>query len=95
MQYHELVASIIATQELPHEGDTLESAVKLYDYIFRRDRLSTLTAEQRRDLLEILEDRHGSQSTIVTSQVPIENWHDIIGDPTIADANMDRLVHGA
>ena len=57
--------------------------------------LSTLTAEQRRDLLEILEDRHGSQSTIVTSQVPIENWHDIIGDPTIADAIMDRLVHGA
>lgn len=57
--------------------------------------LAPLTAEQRRDLLEILEDRHGSRSTIVTSQVPIEKWHDIIGDPTIADAILDRLVHGA
>ena len=46
-------------------------------------------------MLEILEDRHGSRSTIVTSQVPIEKWHDIIGDPTLADAILDRLVHGA
>ena len=45
--------------------------------------------------MEILEDRHGSRSTIVTSQVPIEKWHDIIGDPTLADAILDRLVHGA
>lgn len=57
--------------------------------------LSQLNAEQRRDLLEILEDRHGSKSTIVTSQVPVEKWHDIIGDPTLADAILDRLVHGA
>ena len=57
--------------------------------------LAPFTAEQRRDLLEILEDRHGSRSTIVTSQVPIEKWHDIIGDPTLADAILDRLVHGA
>lgn len=57
--------------------------------------LSTLSAEQRRDLLEILEDRHGSKSTIVTSQIPIEKWHDVIGDPTLADAILDRLVHGA
>jgi DNA replication protein DnaC len=56
--------------------------------------LSPLTAEQRRDLLEILENRHGSRSTIVTSQMPIEKWHDIIGDPTLADAILDRLVHG-
>ena len=57
--------------------------------------LGSLTAEQRRDLLEILEDRHGSRSTIVTSQVPIDKWHDVIGDPTLADAILDRLVHGA
>lgn len=56
--------------------------------------LSPLSAEQRRDLLEILEDRHGSRSAIVTSQVPIEKWHDIIGDPTLADVILDRLVHG-
>jgi len=57
--------------------------------------LSPLNAEQRRDLLEILEDRHGSKSTIVTSQVPVDQWHDIIGDPTLADAILDRLVHGS
>ena len=57
--------------------------------------LSPLTAEQRRDLLEILEDRHDRGSTMVTSQLPVEHWHEIIGDPTIADAILDRLVHNA
>jgi DNA replication protein DnaC len=49
----------------------------------------------RRDLLEILDDRHGRASTIVTSQIPVEHWHDVIGDPTLGDAIMDRLVHNA
>ncbi len=57
--------------------------------------LSKLLAEQRRDLLEILEDRYDSRSTIVTSQLPLDKWHDIIGDPTLADAILDRLVHNA
>jgi DNA replication protein DnaC len=57
--------------------------------------LAKLTAEQRRDLLEILEDRHGSRSTIVTSQLPFDQWHSSIGDSTLADAIMDRLVHNA
>jgi DNA replication protein DnaC len=57
--------------------------------------LATLTAEHRRDLLEILEDRHGSRSTIVTSQLPLDQWHANIGDSTLADAIMDRLVHNA
>jgi len=57
--------------------------------------LATLTTEQRRDLLEILEDRHGSHSTIVTSQLPLDQWHASIGDSTLADAIMDRLVHNA
>jgi DNA replication protein DnaC len=57
--------------------------------------LVKLNAEQRRDLLEILEDRHGSRATIITSQLPIDQWHDIIGDATLADAIMDRLVHNA
>ncbi len=55
--------------------------------------LLKLNAEQRRDLLEILEDRYGSRSTIVTSQLPIDKWHQIIGDPTLADAILDRIVH--
>lgn len=57
--------------------------------------LAKLTAENRRDLLEILEDRHGVRSTLATSQFPIDKWHDIIGDPTLADAILDRLVHNA
>jgi len=57
--------------------------------------LAPLPAEHRRDLLEIVDDRHGRASTIVTSQVPVEHWHDVIGDPTLADAILDRLVHNA
>lgn len=57
--------------------------------------LSVLTPSERRDLLEILEDRHGRGSTIVTSQLPVEHWHEAIGDPTLADAILDRLVHNA
>ena len=54
-----------------------------------------LNAEQRRDLLEIIDDRHEVRSVIITSQVPISQWYEIIGDPTIADAILDRLVHNA
>ena len=57
--------------------------------------LSPFTKEQRYDFLEILEDRHGLRSTLVTSQLPIEHWHEQIGDPTTADAILDRLVHNA
>jgi DNA replication protein DnaC len=57
--------------------------------------LSVLTGPERRDLLEILDDRHGRSSTIVTSQVPVDAWHDLIGDPTLGDAILDRLVHNA
>ena len=57
--------------------------------------LMKLNAENRRDLLEVLEDRHGRRSTIATSQLPIEEWHAVIGDPTLADAILDRLVHNA
>ena len=57
--------------------------------------LSKLTAPQRRDLLEILEDRHEQRSTLVTSQLPVEHWHKMIGEPTHADAILDRLVHNA
>ncbi len=54
-----------------------------------------LNDEQRRDLLEIVEDRYERRSTIVTSQVPVDHWYEIIGNPTIADAILDRLVHNA
>jgi DNA replication protein DnaC len=57
--------------------------------------LITLAAEHRRDLLEILDDRHGRKSTIVTSQLPVKLWHEIINDSTLADAILDRLIHNA
>jgi DNA replication protein DnaC len=57
--------------------------------------LAPLEDRERRDMLEIIEDRNGRRSTIVTSQLPIKKWHDHIGDPTIADSIMDRLVHNA
>ena len=50
---------------------------------------------QRRDLYEILEDRSGLRSTIVTSQYPVKSWHELLGEPTLADAILDRLIHGA
>jgi DNA replication protein DnaC len=57
--------------------------------------LEPLDASARHDLLEILEERYGRRSTIVTSQLPVDCWHEIIGDPTYADAILDRLVHNA
>lgn len=57
--------------------------------------LCVLGDQERNDLLEILEDRHGLRSTVVTSQLPVEHWHEAIGNPTLADAILDRLVHNA
>lgn len=56
---------------------------------------SGLKEPQRQDLLEVLDDRYRTSSTVVTSQLPIERWHEWIGDPTLADAILDRLVHNA
>ena len=57
--------------------------------------LDPLDAGARRDLYEILEERYDRRSTILTSQVPVDKWHQVIGDPTYADAILDRLVHNA
>ena len=57
--------------------------------------LSPLTDVQRRDFLEIVEDRHNVRSTIISTQYPVNKWHKIIDDPTLADAICDRLVHNA
>ena len=54
-----------------------------------------LNAEQRRDLLEIVEDRYEKGSLLVTSQIPVGRWHELVGDPTIGDAILDRVVHRA
>jgi DNA replication protein DnaC len=57
--------------------------------------LEPLDAGARHDLLEILEERYGRRSTVITSQLPVDRWHEIIRDPTYADAILDRLVHNA
>jgi DNA replication protein DnaC len=57
--------------------------------------LAPLSDEHRRDILEVLEDRHDRHSTLVTSQFPVDHWHEAIGNPTLADAILDRLVHNA
>ena len=54
-----------------------------------------MAASQRRDLMEIVDDRHGPKATVVTNQLPVEEWYDMIGDPTFADAILDRLAHHA
>lgn len=57
--------------------------------------LPTLTNRNRQDLMEIIDDRTGGGSLAITSQLPIQKWHDYIGDPTLADAILDRMVHTA
>jgi DNA replication protein DnaC len=57
--------------------------------------LEKMSLSQRNDLLEIMEDRHGFSSTLITSQLPIEQWHKAVGDATLADAILDRLLHNS
>lgn len=57
--------------------------------------LTPLTPQDRRDLLEILDDRYGTRSTLITSQLPVAKWHEYLDDPTLADAILDRVVHNA
>ena len=57
--------------------------------------IAPVTDLERRDLLEVLEDRYGLRSTVISSQLPPDRWHDYLGDPTVADAICDRVIHGA
>ena len=57
--------------------------------------IAPLSDQERRDLLEVFEDRHGARSTVIATQLPVDAWHAYIGEPTIADAILDRLVHNA
>ncbi len=76
-------------------GALLTSLAKVDVLVLDDWGLAKLTEEHRRDLLELLDDRHGLRSTLVTSQLPVEHWHERLGDPTLADAILDRLVHNA
>ena len=76
-------------------GKLLKDFAKTKLLLFDDWGLTKMTDESRRDLLEILEDRHAITSTLVTSQFPVSKWHELIGDPTLADAILDRLIHSA
>jgi DNA replication protein DnaC len=76
-------------------GKTINKLSKAHVLVIDDLGLAPMTDAERRDLLEVVEERHGHASTIVTSQLPVENWHEQIGDPTIADAILDRLIHNA
>jgi len=78
------------------------SYTKLMNQLLKTDLLilddwgiQKISAAQRNDLMEVIEDRHGRRSTLIASQLPIEHWHEYIGEATIADAVLDRLLHGA
>jgi DNA replication protein DnaC len=93
------VPRLFAELELAH-GDG--SFTRLFRTLTKVDLLilddlgpDRLNASQRRDLMEVVEERYGRGSTLITSQLPVQAWHDLIGEPTFADAILDRLVHNA
>ena len=97
--YYARVPRIFAQLELAH-GDG--SFARLFRMLTRVDLLilddlgpDRLNASQRCDLMEIVEERHARASTLIASQLPVKAWYDLIGEPTFADAILDRLVHNA
>jgi len=94
--YYNMQKLLLKTKISRIEGTT----VKLFDNLAKTDLLilddfglTHLEQQQRMDLMELIEDRHGKSSTMIASQLPVANWYDIIGEETIADAILDRLVH--
>jgi DNA replication protein DnaC len=97
--YYARVPRLFADLELAH-GDGRFS--RLFRTLTKADLLilddwgpDRLNPNQRRDLMEIVEDRYGAGATLITSQLPVEAWHEVIGEPTFADAILDRIVHNA
>ena len=76
-------------------GKKLQLLAKIELLILDDFGLKPLTQAEKHDLLEVIEDRHALRSTIVTSQLPVKAWHDYLGEPTVADAVMDRLLNNA
>lgn len=86
----------LAVAKIDGRYNSLLATIKDKDVLVLDDfGLAPLTTDQRRDLLEVFEDRYDKGSTVITSQLPVEHWHEVIGDPTIADAILDRVVHNS
>ena len=78
-----------------HQAGCVRTLIRAEVLILDDFGLQVLDASARHDLLELVEERYGRRSTIIASQPPVEKWHDLIGDPTYADAILDRIVHNA
>jgi len=96
--YYNLQIILVKAKMTRIEGTIL----KFFDSLAKADLLilddfglTHLEQQQQLDLMEIMEDRHGKSSTIIASQLPVSNWYDVIGEETIADAILDRIVHGS
>jgi DNA replication protein DnaC len=76
-------------------GKLLESIARTDVLLVDDFAMAPLSGDERRSFLEVCDDRYGRRSTVLTSQLPVESWHAQIGDPTIADSILDRLVHNA
>jgi DNA replication protein DnaC len=96
--YHRLPALMQDLDLARHDGRyrKLMSALGRAELLVLDDLgLAPLSVEQLRDLLEIIDERYQKRSTLMTSQLPVANWHEALGDPTMADAILDRVVHNA
>ena len=86
----------LAVARLEGGANRLLSKLAKVDVLILDDfAMTELTASQRRDLMEVIDDRHERGATVIATQVPVDRWHSLIGDPTYADAILDRLVHQA
>ncbi|NQY38144.1 MAG: ATP-binding protein [Alteromonadaceae bacterium] len=98
VKYYRISRLMLALTQAKADGSysrALQSLAKIDLLILDDWGLEPLKAAQRNDLMEIMDDRHGSSSTAVISQLPTESWHQSIGDNTLADAILDRLMHNS
>lgn len=98
VQYHNLQKLMIATKMARIAATSFKYFERIANtrlLIIDDFGLAAMDNQQRLDFLEILEDRHAKHATIIASQIPVANWFDIIGEPTIADAILDRIIHTA
>ena len=89
--FYELIASKADGSYLKIQSDLSKADVLICDDLF----ITPFSDENRRDLLEIMDDRYDKTSTIITSQLPVNNWHEALGDATLGDAILDRLLHNS
>ena len=98
VKYYRISRLMLALTQAKADGSysrALQALAKVDLLILDDWGLEPLKAAQRNDLMEIMDDRHGSSSTAILSQLPTESWHQSIGDNTLADAILDRLMHNA